>query len=346
LSEERRPGEERRVSGGRRAGEEGFLREPDPAKIRRMESRPVVEIIGMPMDLGGNRRGVDMGPSGIRYSGLVAKLSEIGFRVKDRGNIRVADLDEGLATHTYRKVDPERMFRGPRAHNVKEIVRACEELATVVADIARAGNIPLVLGGDHSMAMGTLAGLARAGKRPGVIWIDAHGDINTPETTPSGNVHGMPFAVALGLAGEPFPADLRGTTSGERGVLLGLRDVDPGERDNIKKAGVTALTMSDIDRLGMGPAMEKAIAVAGKGDGIHLSLDMDALDPDEAPGVGTPVRGGLTYREAQLAMEMLAASGKLRSVEIAEVNPILDESNRTAALAVELVASALGETIL
>ncbi len=249
-------------------------------------------------------------------------------------------------SHAYKKVDAERMFNGPSAHNVTEIVRACEELASVVADIARAGNIPLVLGGDHSMAMGTLAGLARAGKRPGVIWIDAHADINTPETTPSGNVHGMPFAVALGLAGDPFPADLRGTTSGQHGVLLGLRDVDPGERDNIKRAGVTALTMADIDRLGMGPAMEKAIAVAGRGDGIHLSLDMDALDPDEAPGVGTPVRGGLTYREAQLAMEMLAASGKLRSVEIAEVNPILDESNRTAALAVELVASALGETIL
>jgi arginase len=236
--------------------------------------------------------------------------------------------------------------RGPRAHNVQEIVRACEELATVVADISRAGNIPLVLGGDHSMAMGTLAGLARAGKRPGVIWMDAHGDINTPETTPSGNVHGMPFAVALGLAGDPFPAGLRGTTRGEHGVLIGLRDVDIGERANIKKAGVTGLTMADIDRLGMGPAMEKAISVAGQGDGIHLSLDMDALDPDEAPGVGTPVRGGLTYREAQLAMEMLAASGKLRSVEIAEVNPILDESNRTAALAVELVASALGQTIL
>jgi arginase len=324
------------------------MREVDREKVRRMEARPVVEIIGMPMDLGGNRRGVDMGPSGIRYGGLVAKLSEVGFRVRDRGNIRVADLDEGLAldTHSDQRIDAERVSRGPLAHNVAEIVRACEELATVVADIARAGNIPLVLGGDHSMAMGTLAGLARAGKRPGVIWIDAHGDINTPETTPSGNVHGMPFAVALGLAGAPFPASLRGTTSGDRGVLLGLRDVDPGERDNIKKAGVTALTMADIDRLGMGPAMEKAIAVAGKGDGIHLSLDMDALDPDEAPGVGTPVRGGLTYREAQLAMEMLAASGKLRSVEIAEVNPILDESNRTAALAVELVASALGETIL
>jgi arginase len=323
-----------------------YKREPDPAKIRRMEARPIIEIIGVPMDLGGNRRGVDMGPSGIRYGGLVAKLSDVGFRVRDRGNIRVADPDEGLATHGYKKYDGERAARVPRAHNVVEIIRACEELATVVADIARAGNIPLVLGGDHSMAMGTLAGLARAGKKPGVIWIDAHGDINTPQTSPSGNVHGMPFAVALGLAGDPFPANLRGTTSGDRGVLLGLRDVDPGERDNIKKAGVTALTMADIDRLGMGPAMEQAIAVAGKGDGIHLSLDMDALDPDEAPGVGTPVRGGLTYREAQLAMEMLAASGKLRSVEIAEVNPILDESNRTAALAVELVASALGETIL
>jgi len=182
------------MSGGR------FRREPDPEKIRRMESRPIVEIIGVPMDLGGNRRGVDMGPSGIRYGGLVAKLSEIGFRVRDRGNIRVADPDEGLATHAYKKLDVQNMINGPRAHNVAEIVRACEELATVVADIARAGNIPLVLGGDHSMAMGTLAGLARAGKRPGVIWIDAHGDINTPDTTPSGNVHGMPFAVALGLA--------------------------------------------------------------------------------------------------------------------------------------------------
>ena len=325
---------------------ERFMRQPDPQAVRRMEARPIVEVIGVPMDLGGNRRGVDMGPSGIRYGGLVGKLSEIGFRVRDRGNIHVADPDEGLATHSYKKVDAERMFRGPRAHNLAEIVRACEELASVVADIARSGNMPLVLGGDHSMAMGTLAGLARAGKRPGVIWIDAHGDINTPETTPSGNVHGMPFAVALGLAGEPFPESLRGSTSGERAVLIGLRDVDPGERDNIKQAGVTALTMADIDRLGMGLAMEKAIAVASRGDGIHLSLDMDALDPDEAPGVGTPVRGGLTYREAQLAMEMLAASGKLRSLEVAEVNPILDVSNRTAVLAVELVASALGETIL
>jgi arginase len=310
-----------------------------------MQSRPVVEIVGVPMDLGGNRRGVDMGPSGIRYAGLAAKLSEIGYRVRDRGNIRVKDPDEGRATHTYEKFEGE--IRRPKAHNVDEIVRASEELAQVVEAIAKAGNIPLVLGGDHSIGMGTIAGLDRAGKRAGVIWIDAHGDINTPETSPSGNVHGMPFAVALGLAGDPFPARLRGTTDGKHGVLLAIREIDAGEKDNIKKAGVTAITMADIDRTGMAKAMERAIAVAGQaGGGIHLSLDMDALDPNEAPGVGTPVRGGLTYREAQLAMEMLAASGKLRSVEVAEVNPILDSRNSTASLAVELVASALGETIL
>ena len=304
-----------------------------------------VEIVGVPMDLGGNRRGVDMGPSAVRYAGLREKLAEIGYRVRDRGNVRVKDPDEGRATHEYERY--EAAGPRPRSHNVEEIVRACEEVAGVVADIAKAGSIPLVLGGDHSMAMGTIAGLDRAGRRAGVIWIDAHGDINTPDTTPSGNVHGMPFAVALGLAGEPFPASLRGTTDGANGVLLAIRDIDAGEKPNIKKAGVTAITMADIDRAGLADGMKRAIAVAGQAAaGIHLSLDMDALDPNEAPGVGTPVRGGLTYREAQLAMEMLAASGKLRSIEVAEVNPILDAGNRTARLAVELIASALGETIL
>ncbi len=302
-----------------------------------------VEIVGVPMDLGGNRRGVDMGPSAVRYAGLADTLSGIGYRVRDRGNIRVADPDEGRATHEATAAGDARR---PRAHNVDEIVRACEELARMVADIVRAGNIPIVLGGDHSVAIGTIAGLDRAGRRAGVVWIDAHGDINTPETSPSGNVHGMPFAVALGLAGDPFPASLRGTTDGTRGVLLGVRDVDEGEKTNITSARVTAITMADIDRIGMAAAVEKAIAVAGRDGPVHLSLDMDALDPNEAPGVGTPVRGGLTYREAQLAMEMLAASGKLGSIEVAEVNPILDAENRTAGLAVELVASALGETIL
>ena len=304
-----------------------------------------VEIVGVPMDLGGNRRGVDMGPSSIRYAGLAMKLAEIGYRVRDRGNVRVKDPDEGRATHQYEKID--RVGGRPKAHNVEEIVRASEELAKVVEDIAKAGNFPLVLGGDHSIAIGTIAGLDRAGKRAGVIWIDAHGDSNTPETSPSGNVHGMPFAVALGLAGDPFPPSLRGTTDGKHGVLLAIRDIDAGEKENIKKAGVTAITMADLDRNGMASAMERAISIAGQAPGgIHLSLDMDALDPNEAPGVGTPVRGGLTYREAQLAMEMLAASGKLRSIEVAEVNPILDSRNSTASLAVELVASALGETIL
>ena len=313
--------------------------------LRTSQSRPIVQLVGVPMDLGGNRRGVDMGPSAIRYAGLAAKLADIGYRVRDRGNIRVKDPDEGRASHAYEKYEGERA--GPKAHNVEEIVRACEELASVVADIVKGGGLPVVLGGDHSIAIGTIAGVDRAGKRAGVIWIDAHGDSNTPETTPSGNVHGMPFAVALGLVGDPFPRALRGTTDGANGVLLAIRDIDAGERDNIKRAGVTAITMADIDRIGMSAAMERAIAIAGRAEGgIHLSLDMDALDPNEAPGVGTPVRGGLTYREAQLAMEMLAACGKLRSIEVCEVNPILDRENRTATLAVELIASALGKTIL
>jgi len=290
------------------------------------------------MDLGGFRRGVDMGPSAIRYAGLGARLTALGYSVRDRGNVRVRDRDQD--------VEIEYAHGARQAHHAEEIVRAAEELAKVVADIAKSGATPVVLGGDHSIGMGTIAGLARAGHRVGVIWVDAHGDINTPDTTPSGNVHGMPFAVALGLADDPFPKALRGTTDGSAGVLLGIRDIDPGEKANIKRAGVTPITMADIDRIGMAKAMENAIAVASKGDGIHLSLDMDAIDPDEAPGVGTPVRGGLTYREAQLAMEMLAASGKLRSIEVCEVNPILDRENRTATLAVELIASALGQTIL
>jgi len=305
-----------------------------------------IAIVGVPMDLGGNRRGVDMGPSAIRYAGLAERLAGLGFAVQDAGNVRVADPDQGRAAHGYRRMDERDLGPRGRAYHVDEIVRVAQELAGLVEQIERRGAMPLVLGGDHSMSMGTLAGLARAGRRPGVIWMDAHGDINTPATTPSGNVHGMPFAVALGLARDPFPEALRGSVEGGASALVAIRDLDPGEKANIREAGVSAITMADIDRMGMGAAMEKAIAVASRGEGIHLSLDMDSIDPDEAPGVGTPVRGGLTYREVQLAMEMLAASGKLRSLEVAEVNPILDEENRTAKLAVELVASALGQTIL
>ncbi|MFN2521002.1 MAG: arginase [Candidatus Limnocylindria bacterium] len=307
-----------------------------------------VEIVGVPMDLGGNRRGVDMGPSAVRYAGLVDRLVALGFTVADRGNLRVADPAEGLRIAQMRRFDAARDYPARRrgAHFAEEIVRVAEELARAVEEIERSGAIPLILGGDHSIAMGTLAGVCRAGRRPGVVYLDAHGDINTPESSPSGNVHGMPLAVALGIAGEPFPEALRGSIDGRATALVAIRDLDPAERQHIADTNITAVTMADIDRAGMAAAMERAIAAAGSGDGIHLSLDMDALDPDEAPGVGTPVKGGLTYREAQLAMEMLAASGQLRSIELAEVNPILDTANRTAMLGVELVASALGQTIL
>lgn len=298
-------------------------------------TKRVIEIIGVPMDLGGNRRGVDMGPSAIRYADLEGRLRRMGMDVRDRGNLRVPDRGEVRAHE-----------RDPKAHFHQEIVAVAEELAERVGEVVRRGGFPLVLGGDHAVAMGTLAGLARAGKRPGVVWMDAHADINSPETTPSGNVHGMPFAIALGVAGAPFPESLRGSVDGRRSALVGIRDVDEGEREHIRRSGVTALTIADIDRLGMGPVMERAIAVASGGDGIHLSLDMDVIDPSEAPGVGTPVRGGISYREAQLAMEMIAATGRLISMEVTEVNPILDSANATASLAVELIASALGLTIL
>jgi arginase len=306
-----------------------------------------VRVIGVPMDLGGNRRGVDMGPSAIRYAGLHAALQRLGFTVRDLGNLRVADRAEGAQYEVLARATGSSAARvRHKAHHSDEIVRVVRELADLVERTCRAGDMPIVLGGDHSIALGTLAGIARAGRRPGVIWMDAHGDMNTPATTPSGNVHGMPLAVAVGLCGDPFPEELCASVDGPSAVLVATRSVDNGERANIDRAGVTAITMADIDRLGMAGAMERAIAIASKGDGIHLSLDMDAIDPDEAPGVGTPVRGGLTYREAQLAMEMLAASGKLGSIEVAEVNPILDQGNRTAQLAVELIASALGQTIL
>ena len=307
-----------------------------------------IRVIGVPMDLGANRRGVDMGPSAIRYAGLHRTLERLGFEIRDDGNLRVADRAEGSSSKP-----PE---GGPRstdrkrvrvAWHAEEICRVCLELATAVESAVLAHEIPVVLGGDHSIAMGTLAGVARGRKaKPGVIWMDAHADINTPETTPSGNVHGMPLAVATGLAARGPWSDLQGTIDGRDLVLVATRSVDADERGNIGAAGATAITMAEIDRIGMGKAMERAIAVASRGAGIHLSVDMDSIDPDEAPGVGTPVRGGLTYREAQLAMEMIAASGKLVSIEIAEVNPILDRENRTAQLAVELIASALGQTIL
>jgi arginase len=230
------------------------------------------------------------------------------------------------------------------------IRRTCEELADHVGEVVSDGEMPLVLGGDHSIAIGTLGGLARASDGPGgVVWLDAHTDINSPASSPSGNVHGMPLAVALGLTGDSRFEDLPWPTpmaDDARTVLVGIRSVDRGERTELRRVGVHVFTIADIDRLGMRAVMERAIELAAGGPFLHVSLDMDVLDPDQAPGVGTPVRGGITYREAHLAMEMLAASGLMTSLELVEVNPILDDRNATGSLAVELALSALGARIL
>ncbi len=295
-----------------------------------------VSIIGAPLDLGQARRGVDMGPSAIRYAGLDERLTEIGLAVSDRGNI-VAPEPESLAL-----VDE-------RARYLPEILDACAELASLVEETVREGARPLVLGGDHSIAIGTLAGLATAAGEPGgVIWIDAHADLNTPETSPSGNVHGMPLAAVLGRAPEWFTH--AGLTlpalDPTRVALVGIRSLDPAERAFLHESSIRVFTMSDIDRIGMERAMREALdRVAGAGF-VHVSLDLDSLDPKVAPGVGTPVRGGLTYREAHLACELIAESGIVGSFEVVESNPILDRENTTALTAVELVASALGRTIL
>jgi arginase len=295
-----------------------------------------VSIIGAPLDLGQSRRGVDMGPSAIRYAGLFDRLAGMEYNVLDRGNVVAPEL-EALRV------------RDSRARYLPEIVEACAALAALVADVVAAGSRPLVLGGDHAVALGTLGGLrAAAGEPGGVLWIDAHGDLNTPETSPSGNVHGMPLAAALGRAAEwfahpelPLPA-----VDPSRVVLLGTRTLDDAERAFLREADVRAFTMSDIDRIGIERAMREALdRVAGPGF-VHVSIDLDALDPEVAPGVGTPVRGGLTYREAHLACELIAESQLAGSFEVVEVNPILDRENTTALTAVELVASALGKTIL
>ena len=297
--------------------------------------RPV-SIIGAPLDLGQTRRGVDMGPSAIRYAGLEDRLTEIGLSVSDRGNI-AAPEPEALSL-----VDE-------RARYLPEILDVCAELAVSVAGAVREGARPLVLGGDHAIAIGTLAGLAVAAEQVGgVIWIDAHGDLNTPETSPSGNVHGMPLAAALGRTPEWFSHErlVLPALDPTRVALVGVRSLDQFERAFLHEADIRAFTMSDIDRIGIERAMREALdRVAGPGF-VHVSLDLDSLDPEVAPGVGTPVRGGLTYREAHLACELIAESEIVGSFEVVEGNPILDRENSTALTAVELVASALGKTIL
>jgi arginase len=300
---------------------------PQRAKLPRE-----IGIVGVPMDLGAGRRGVDMGPSAIRYAGLEHDLKAMGMKVTDYQNIAVPG--------------PESADVGnPRAKFDDLIETACIELREQVAQIARGDAFPLVLGGDHSIAMGTVAGLLDAWGDVGVLWIDAHGDINTPETSPSGNVHGMPVAALLGLGlGSRLGWDKR-RIAPSRLVLFGTRTLDPGERRIIADLGIRMFTMSQIDQMGVTAAIRAAIDVLKGPGGIHVSLDMDAVDPLEAPGVGTPWPGGLTFREAHLAMELLADAGQVSSMEVVEVNPIHDHENRTAKLAADLILSALGRTI-
>ncbi|HTS59956.1 MAG TPA: arginase [Terriglobales bacterium] len=299
-----------------------------------------IRVIGVPLDLGQSRRGVDMGPSAVRVAGLEARLEGLGHVVEDGGNVAVAI--------------PEQKTEGQaNAKYLKEITATCTKHAELVLKTIESGQVPLALGGDHSMAAGTVSGVAQYYRRQqqkiGLIWMDAHTDLNTPESSPSGNVHGMPLAAILGLG----PAELANIfdfspkVEAENCVLVGVRDIDAIEKLNVRRAGIEVFTMRDIDERGMRTVMEEALRRAGRGTaGYHVSLDMDWVDPEDAPGVGTPVRGGATYREAHLAMEIIADHGRMLGLEIVEVNPVIDEHNRTADLAVELALSAFGKKIL
>ncbi len=294
-----------------------------------------IDIIGVPIDLGADRRGVDMGPSAIRYAHLRQKLEALGYTVEDQGNIEVAIAETCAVTDAQLKY-------------IDCIVPMARRAAGAVATSIQAGHFPLVLGGDHSLALGSIRGAARL-KNVGVIWVDAHADFNTAATTPSGNIHGMPLAALCGL-GDPRLVQLGNEAcpviDPRRVAIIGARDLDPGEKSNLREAGVTVMGMEQIDRMGMVAATEKAIErVSHQADGLYLSFDMDALDPRHAPGVGTPVAAGLTQREGHVACELVGETGKLIGMDIVEVNPILDTQNQTGALAVEFVLSALGKRI-
>jgi arginase len=299
-----------------------------------------VRIIGVPMDLGQSRRGVDMGPSALRVAGLQARLKQLGHTVEDIGNISVKQAEE-------------MSYGEKRAKYMAEIAETCKDLAEIVQKSLEEGFVPLVLGGDHSIAAGAVTGVAahyrKQKKQIGYIWLDAHGDMNTPESSPSGNVHGMPLAAVMGY-GAPELVDLLGfkpKVEPQNIVLVGVRDLDAQERRLVKKSGVRVFTMRDIDERGMREVMSDALKYATDDtDGISVSLDMDFVDPSDAPGVGTPVRGGVTYREAHLAMEMIADSDAMAAMEVVEINPVIDEHNRTALLGVELILSGLGQKIL
>ncbi len=298
-----------------------------------------IRIIGVPMDLGAGRRGVDMGPSAIRIAGVTERLRALGHAVRDEGDLVVKGPEQ-------QRVGNERLRYLP------EIVRDCSLLAAKVAKIVGEKGFPLVLGGDHAVAIGTIAGLAMAARAAhqslGVLWIDAHGDMNTDATTPSGNIHGMPLAASLGLGareltsiGGPFAK-----VSPKNVVLVATRDLDDGERANIRRLGVKAYTMEEIDRHGMAVVIGKALRHLGRAVRLHVSFDLDAVDPSVAPGVGTPVKGGLNYREAHLIMEAVADTGRMTSLEVVENNPILDTRNQSVEFAVEMILSAFGKRIL
>jgi arginase len=299
-----------------------------------------IEIIGAPIDLGQGRRGVDMGPSAIRVADLDAALEALGRAVTDCGDIDVRipeTLEIGSPTLRYKSA----------------IVAACDTLRAEVERSLAEGRMPLILGGDHSLSIGSIAGVSnhfhRSGQSVGVIWLDAHGDSNTPETTPSGNIHGMSLAISMGF-GDPELTGLGGRSpkiDPRKVVLIGVRDLDAGERETLRKSGATIYTIREVDERGMRDVVNEAVRIAGHGTaGIHVSFDLDVIDPEDAPGVGTPIAGGITYREAHLAMEILAESTRVLSVDLVEVNPVLDTRNQTALLAVELTQSLLGKRIL
>ncbi len=299
-----------------------------------------IKIIGVPLDLGSDRRGVDMGPSALRVAGLNARLRSLGYTVADAGNLPAAIAE----------MHPEGR---EKAKYIRQVAKTCRQQAEFIEKTLEEKAIPLVIGGDHSIAVGTVAGVAafyrKSGEKIGLIWLDAHADMNTPETTPSGNVHGMPLAACLGLGAPELTeiAGFRPKIHPGNAVLIGARDIDPDEKANVRNSGLSAFTMRDLDERGMRAVMEDAIRAASlETAGFCVTVDMDFLDPEEAPGVGTPVEGGATYREAHLAMEMIADCGKMLSFEIVEVNPVIDEHNRTAILASELAMSAFGKKIL
>jgi len=301
-----------------------------------------IRILGIPMDLGQQRRGVDMGPSAVRYAGLYERLTRLGCEVEDDGNVLVPGRDE--------RTVKERQETGAGSGNLRhlpEVVSACRSIYDVAKACSTTPEVPIFLGGDHSIAIGTVGGTACAGPL-GLIWIDAHGDFNLPETSPSGNIHGMPVAALVGR-GHPDLVDLGHSgpkLKPQEIAMIGIRDLDGQERQNLVASGIHVYTMRDVDELGMATVARRALSHLNHLPRIHISLDMDAIDPLTAPGVGTPVPGGLSYREAHLLMEILTESYKVASVDVVEINPILDDGNRTAELAVELLASLLGQRIL